>query len=124
MKKMSKLWSRTTRRCKVCDNCGEPVEITNEDRSENEAKPDNMQDAQTNSENTGNNNKPQKPADSANKSQAQEVDSEDEDLIHEHLEPGLNIEAQKEIEKEQQENPQMRKPKIIPPTKIKKTMMI
>ncbi len=51
------------------------------------------------------NNKPQKPADSANKSQAQEVDSEDEDLIHEHLEPGLNIEAQKEIEKEQQENP-------------------
>lgn len=84
---------------KVCDNCGEPVEITNEDRSENEAKPDNMQDAQTN-------NETQQPADSANKPEAQEVDSEDEDLVHEHLEPGLNIEAEKEIEKEQQVDPQ------------------
>src|SRR5690625_7117711 len=61
---------------KVCDNCGEPVEITNEDRSENEAKPDNMQDVQTNNENTGNNNEAQQPADSANKPEAQEVDSD------------------------------------------------
>ncbi|MEY8291955.1 zinc ribbon domain-containing protein [Carnobacteriaceae bacterium 52-44] len=91
---------------KVCDNCGEPVEITNEDRSENEVKPDNMQDVQTNNENTGNNNEAQQPADSANKPEAQEVDSEDEDLVHEHLEPGLNIETEKEIEKEQQVDPQ------------------
>ena len=65
-----------------------------------------MQDVQTNNENTGNNNEAQQPADSVNKPEAQEVDSEDEDMVHEHLKPGLNIETEKEIEKEQQVDPQ------------------
>lgn len=77
---------------KVCDNCGEPVEVV-DDRSENKAKPKNEEPTQ-------------QTEDSANKSEAQELDGEDEDLVHEHLEPGLNIEAQKEIEKEDQTDPQ------------------
>ena len=77
---------------KVCDNCGEPVEVV-DDRGENKAKPKNEEPTQ-------------QTEDSANKSEAQELDGEDEDLVHEHLEPGLNIEAQKEIEKEDQTDPQ------------------
>lgn len=77
---------------KVCDNCGEPLEVV-DDRSENKAKPKNEEPTQ-------------KTEDSANKSEAQELDGKDEDLVHEHLEPGLNIEAQKEIEKEDQTDPQ------------------
>src|SRR5690625_1236633 len=86
---------------KVCDNCGEPVEVV-DDRSENKAKPENETDAVK--DHTEDNN--QQIGDSANKSEAQELDGEDEDLVHEHLEPGLNIEAQKEIEKEDRTDPQ------------------
>jgi|SRR5699024_312886 len=77
---------------KVCDNCGEPVEVV-DDRSENKAKPKNEEHAQ-------------QTENSANQSEAQELDGEDEDLVHEHLEPGLNIEAQKEIEQEEKTDPQ------------------
>ena len=77
---------------KVCNHCGEPVEIV-DDRRENKANPENEEHTQQNE-------------DSANQSEAQELDGKDEDLVHEHLEPGLNIEAQKEIEKEDQTDPQ------------------
>lgn len=91
---------------KVCDNCGEPVEVVEEDRSENEAKPDNESDTKSKSSSDGDD---QQHKDPVNKPEAQEVSNEDEDLVHEHLEPGLNIEAEKEIEKEQQEDPQNKK---------------
>src|SRR5699024_6038252 len=64
-----------------------------DDRSENKEKPKNEANPQPNNE-------------SASQSEAQKLKGEDADLVHEHLEPGLNIEAQKEIEKEDRTDPQ------------------
>lgn len=82
---------------KVCNNCGEPVEVV-DDRSENKEKPKNESNPQPNNESASQSE--------ASQSEAQKLKGEDADLVHEHLEPGLNIEAQKEIEKEDRTDPQ------------------